>query len=324
VPTVLAPSLAAPALSSWRSEPAPALRSGVLGYLQLVIDVPDGHETVLTQSASTEPMACVTWSGGIRIGGREAAHPVCLVGPMEAPLSTRFSGSAWGFFVRFTPAGIRRVLGIRGADYRRMPPFDRAAPVAPGVRAWAARIADAPDFEARVALTDAWLAQEAVCRAEEAPAAGDALVDAAVARIESGDGVVRMDALAAALGVSASTLRRRFVAGVGLSPKTYSEIVRLRRAHAFLRATPGATWADAVVAFGYTDQAHLGHAYTRYAGVSPTRWARDAREMDLAFGMGADESAPRARFLQEMARPGAPSWPPLGAGDRSRQRPYSL
>ncbi len=295
-------------IEAWTAAPGPRLQPYVAAYMQLVIGVPAGREAALTQSASVEPLGCVTWSGGIRIGGREAAHPVSIVGPITAPLRSRFSGSAEGFFVRFTPVGLRALLGVRGAEYRRIPPFDRAVPVTPGVAAWGQRVTGAADFEARVALTETWLAGELTRRDDAARDAGrdagTAFAEAAVALIDRADGVLRVDALADALGVSTSTLRRRFVAELGIAPKTYCEIVRLRRAHAFLLADADATWADAVVRFGYSDQAHLVHAYARYAGVSPTRWTPHTRAMDLAFGMGSDlvlvdAPAAPARFLQE-------------------------
>jgi transcriptional regulator GlxA family with amidase domain len=60
--------------------------------------------------------------------------------------------------------------------------------------------------------------------------APDPLVAAAVARLEWGPGAKRIDALTPYIGLSQSALERRFRRVVGISPKKFASLVRLRRA----------------------------------------------------------------------------------------------
>src|SRR5690606_31486034 len=121
----------------------------------------------------------------------------------------------------------------------------------------------------------------------EDPEPGTDFLQAAVAAIEAASGNVRVGTLARQLGVSPSTLRRRF--GVlGLPVKRFAEVLRFRQAHAFLHTTPGATWADVVGRFGYADQAHFVRAYRRYSGGPPTQWNAEERLVDLRLGIEGD------------------------------------
>jgi AraC-like DNA-binding protein len=78
---------------------------------------------------------------------------------------------------------------------------------------------------------------------------------------------------ARALDITARHLQRLVLAEVGLSPKTYQEIVRLRR---FLDAIDtGAALAPAAASAGYADQAHLTRDIRRFCGLTPARLATE-------------------------------------------------
>lgn len=69
------------------------------------------------------------------------------------------------------------------------------------------------------------------------------------------------------LGTTSRTLTRHFTAGVGLAPKRFARIRRMQR----LLATKVArgSWAEAAVANGYVDQAHLIHEFHALTGIAP-------------------------------------------------------
>lgn len=75
-----------------------------------------------------------------------------------------------------------------------------------------------------------------------------------------------VDDAAAALGCSARHLRRLVVTNTGLGPKTYQRVVRLQRFLGDHRPL-----ADAALAAGYADQAHLTREVTRLCGIPPAR-----------------------------------------------------
>ena len=101
------------------------------------------------------------------------------------------------------------------------------------------------------------------------PVRPDPVVAAAVAALDRGVPVAQV---AARLGVSQSTLLRRFTAQVGLPPKRFARIRRLRRLLAAVHGRPGAGWAGAAAECGYFDQAHMIADFRALASMSPGQY----------------------------------------------------
>ncbi|MET7638266.1 helix-turn-helix domain-containing protein [Streptomyces sp. NPDC005438] len=95
------------------------------------------------------------------------------------------------------------------------------------------------------------------------------LLGPAMRALSAGEPVARV---ARALGVSASTLHRRFVREVGVPPKRYQRLDRLHRATALLRRPPGGGLAELAQLLGYHDQAHFCHDFEDLAGLSPSAY----------------------------------------------------
>jgi len=103
--------------------------------------------------------------------------------------------------------------------------------------------------------------------------AGQALALQAVAQLEASGGGLRVESLAAALGVSRQYLANQFRDHVGLSPKLFARICRFRAARtAALAAEPGRhghDWATLALDSGYFDQSHLIRDFQDFTGASP-------------------------------------------------------
>ncbi|NKQ58279.1 AraC family transcriptional regulator [Amycolatopsis sp. K13G38] len=78
---------------------------------------------------------------------------------------------------------------------------------------------------------------------------------------------LRADDLAEAAGCSRYALHRGFVTAYGMAPSDYQRQVRLREARRLLAT--GAPPADAALAAGFADQAHLTRWFKRCYGVTP-------------------------------------------------------
>ena len=92
---------------------------------------------------------------------------------------------------------------------------------------------------------------------------------AALKQMERNDGACRIDELAKKVGVSERQLRREFQRSVGLSPKTFCNILQVNTAFfALLNKSPQALSALALEC-GFSDQAHLTHAFQKFLGDSP-------------------------------------------------------
>src|SRR5260370_14161481 len=102
--------------------------------------------------------------------------------------------------------------------------------------------------------------------------APDPLVAAAVAWLQQGAGAKRIDDLTRYIGLSQSALERRFRRIVGISPKKFASVVRLRRA-VRLRAT-GADLTTVAHTAGYFDQSHFIHDFRRAPASPPDPFFR--------------------------------------------------
>lgn len=161
--------------------------------------------------------------------------------------------------VRFRAGVGPLLLDVRGADLAgRSVALDERAPRA------ARMLRDAAPtragLEARLDEVAAMLAAGARARREHARAA------AAITALRGGD---RVAAIARGLGTSERTLHRDFLLAVGLAPKVFARVARARRAAALLSA--GTAPADAALACGYADQAHLTRELAALHGVTPGR-----------------------------------------------------
>ena len=123
------------------------------------------------------------------------------------------------------------------------------------------RLAASPNHGRRIALLEDFLLGRLRL------AAPDPLVTAAVNWLEAESGHKRIDELTRYIGLSQSALERRFRRVVGVSPKAFASLVRLRRAVRLRNA--GADFAAVAHGAGYFDQAHFINAFRRVAGCTP-------------------------------------------------------
>jgi AraC-like DNA-binding protein len=254
-------------------------------YVQLALDVPKGELMRHQLSALTGSVAAVIWSGEVTMEDAGVDGPNMqqgMIGPLTRWHDNVLAGSLRSFCVHFTPLGANALLHLRGCGFH-----DRAAALADVLdkrhaleaHAWADEIVHARSFAERVEATDRFLLRRLRGAATPAP-----LVASAVARLARSDQRVgRISLLAADLSCSERTLRRRFQQELGLSVKTFARITRFQRAHSFLQGNPRAHWAEAVVRFGYVDQAHLIREYRELAGTTPPRFSAGERFLDAAL-----------------------------------------
>jgi AraC-like DNA-binding protein len=102
------------------------------------------------------------------------------------------------------------------------------------------------------------------------PVRGIELASRAVAVIEESHGSMAVAEVAAAVGVSYSSLYRMFVGATGIGPKQFGEIVRYFRFVGGLLDGPADATAVLAALHGYYDQAHAARDFKRYTGVSAT------------------------------------------------------
>lgn len=109
-----------------------------------------------------------------------------------------------------------------------------------------------------------------------APAVSTGLAGAlALARARGGQ--VSLDELSVAAGLSARQLERRFADEVGLSPKRFCRVERVRSVIVRAADVPAGSWATVAADHGFADQAHLIREVVAFTGLTPVQLARSVR-----------------------------------------------
>ncbi|MCX6044754.1 MAG: helix-turn-helix domain-containing protein [Chloroflexi bacterium] len=122
-------------------------------------------------------------------------------------------------------------------------------------------LATAANHEQRIRLVEDLLLSHADNRQLDLAIAG------AVALIEQAQAMLRIEDLAQEIGLSQSALERRFRCHVGVSPRKFASLVRLKnvlKLHA-----RGADLTTIAHGAGYYDQAHFIKDFKRFTGLAP-------------------------------------------------------
>jgi AraC-like DNA-binding protein len=133
------------------------------------------------------------------------------------------------------------------------------------------RLAAADEPQAMLAV----LEQELLRQQRDVP--GLELVRDASSAVVATGGTVAIGDLTAAAGVSSTHLTQRFKEIVGVAPKRFARTRRLAATLFAIDFAEPIDWTDVASRAGYFDQAHFGHEFRAFTGLTPTRYAEVRR-----------------------------------------------
>jgi AraC-like DNA-binding protein len=113
--------------------------------------------------------------------------------------------------------------------------------------------------------------EDALVKQLTGPLAPDPAMIAAAKSLSDGASVA---GVADSLGLLPRTLRRRFTAAVGLTPKRFARVQRLQRVVRSLDGRTEVDWAAVAASHGYADQPHLADEFRELADVTPGEYLR--------------------------------------------------
>ena len=107
--------------------------------------------------------------------------------------------------------------------------------------------------------------------------AGQGLVRQTSSVIAATSGAVAIGDLSVAAGVSTTHLAQRFKEFIGVTPKRLARTQRFAATLLAMDFTEPIDWGDVAGGAGYFDQAHCGHEFRAFTGLTPTRYAEVRR-----------------------------------------------
>jgi len=95
--------------------------------------------------------------------------------------------------------------------------------------------------------------------------------------IAAATGAVPISELTTEAGVSSTHLAQRFKELVGVTPKRLARTYRFAAAVVAIDPVAPVDWVDLAGRAGYYDQAHFGHEFRTFTGLTPTRYLEERR-----------------------------------------------
>jgi AraC-like DNA-binding protein len=165
--------------------------------------------------------------------------------------------------VHFLPGGGAALLGVSAQELtdRHMAFSDIWGARAPTLRE---QLLEAPTPAAKFAL----LEREFAARLRPQPLVHPA-ISFALRGMRTAPTELRIARIQAATGYSARRFTTLFTDAVGLTPKLYSRINRLRGVVERVAQGGEVAWAELASEYGYYDQAHLTRDFREFSGVTP-------------------------------------------------------
>ena len=226
-----------------------------------------GFESRLQTSEPFEhhlwPDGCISLGGSI-VNGRVTV--TFVVGPTLRAHRTSVERDTDYFGIKFWPEAGAATLGLASNGLR-----DRIGLAGMFLGDVASSFSKALSVVAKDkagfgSAMDAWIAEQLRARGEPRL---DTTVRDAVRCVMETKGGITVAALARESGLSARQLHRRFVSAVGVTPKEFIRIRRVRSAIAEL-LDRGETWSRVAAELGYADQSHLVRDMSEVTGLTPS------------------------------------------------------
>jgi AraC-like DNA-binding protein len=250
--------------------PSPALEPYIRRHYVFNADLPDDFEIidgVLAENSFVRILLRGDWSAELSPGQWSFPGPAVLCGPNASPVRVRVRGgfTVVGFAIR--PSGWKSMFWETTRTFvDQMVPLtgswgDLATSMLADVRA-------AGDDAGIVAAMEATINQQMDRTGPRSPDEQMAQFEA-IARTDS---TIRVDDVAARLGMSVRQLERRCLATFGLTPKMILRRSRFLDMAAAMRGFSSPT-EEQLAALRYSDQSHLNREFKRFVGMTPGAFA---------------------------------------------------
>jgi AraC-like DNA-binding protein len=259
----------------FRSPVAPALRGLIREYLGFR---EESAETLARRETPSEVVTLIINFGAplevAAVGEPGDAYAGSFLARIcGTPAVVSFAGVSAGIQIDMSPLGAHMLLDLP-MDELPDPVVDLGDVMGPAGARLGERLAAMPGWPARFDyLDDLFTRRFAAARAPQPS------VQWAWGSLVASGGSVPISRLTDRLRCSPSHLIRGFRDQVGVTPKQAGRIIRFSRASGALRSTSPPALAELALSCGYHDQSHMTREFRRFAGTTPSAYAR-ARHPD--------------------------------------------
>jgi AraC-like DNA-binding protein len=191
-----------------------------------------------------------------------------------------------GFAILFQPSALRLLFALPAQEFTDKD-FDAEQVFGPLIAHFQERLADCRTFDERISVANQFLLRRALAAPRR-----DGISEAATDIIRRAGGA-RIPTMAGRAGLGLRQFERRFVQQVGVSPKLFARVARFEAALDRMARSPQGSWTEVAHRFGYYDQMHMVHDFSRFTGETPTRTLQHFENAFERQMMASDPDTPR-------------------------------
>ncbi|MCW8329798.1 helix-turn-helix domain-containing protein [Photobacterium sp. SDRW27] len=236
-----------------RAQPAPALNSYITYYWEVII--PEGQFNYVALPDTCQHLISLS-------APNYSLGQLCL--PSLFPLKRQLFGPARLFGISFRPAMRQVFIPVQVEHTEQI--LSWADLSIPSLTQLEITLRNEPDFHSKIQLVELWLLKQLEQQIIDY-SQGQAPLHCAIQSIHQSHGQLSLsEKWAAEQGVSSRHLRRLFLHNLGMTPKQYSDVVRLQSCiqlidHQGLNAL--------YQSHDYCDESHLIRQFKKFTGVTP-------------------------------------------------------
>jgi AraC-like DNA-binding protein len=198
-----------------------------------------------------------------------------VLGQLATPVRAVYSGNIRILALHFHPYGMYRLFGIpmnkftnQGIDFESILDADERSIIE---RMFACTLLKDQIDQIEILL------QKRLSKNRDT---GVTRIQFASNQILQTDGNVTVKELLGQVNMSERSFERNFLQQVGVLPKTFAGIARMKKAMQLIEKVPNLTWKDITYQLEYTDQAHFIREFKRFAGKTPTDYYRSRSDFE--------------------------------------------
>ncbi len=190
-----------------------------------------------------------------------------VLGQITRPVQATYNGILKVLCINFTPTGMFRLFGIpmnefanKGVDFESISSVDG--------KSIYEQIGACIEIDNQVNILEEYLKKRIPVN-KNAPSN---LIEYASNKILTKNGNIVVKDLAGEVNMSERNFVRHFIQKVGVSPKNFACIARMKKAMQMIELSQYLRWRDITEALEYTDKMHFIHDFKKYAGQSPAKY----------------------------------------------------
>lgn len=211
-------------------------------------------------------------------GNSAAVNSCWLYGQVETYHDLSLTGSINWIVVVLQPYGAYQLWGVPAMDWYNCF-FPASDVLSDRINNIAHALLKEKQMNERIRLLDNFLLQQI-----DHSLSPDLIIVQAVQHIFMHGGMLTVESLLQTLSVTERTLERKFKMHIGITPKRFSDIVRLNiSAKRIQKMKAGRPLTGIAYESGYFDQAHFIKEFKKYTGITPHQYHAQARPLALNF-----------------------------------------